>query len=77
MTILYLLSDGGKHIAQWSELNRETPPARQIVLMPRYVLQRQEVRGYYRRTVVRSRTESASGYSVELEAVKMPSLEQL
>jgi len=77
MTILYMLSHGGKPIAQWSELNRETPPARQIVLMPKYVLQRQEVRGYYRRTVVRSRTESASGYTVELEAVKMPSLEQL
>jgi len=77
MTILYTLSHGGKHIAQWSEVNRDTPPAKQIVLMPRYVLDRQEVRGYYRRTVVRSRTESASGYTVELEAVKMPPVEQL
>ena len=77
MTILYMLSHAGKCIAQWSELDRDTPPAKQIVLMPRYVLQRQEVRGYYRRTVVRSRTESAMGYTVELEAVKMPSVEQL
>ncbi|HEX5220527.1 MAG TPA: hypothetical protein VFZ59_13235 [Verrucomicrobiae bacterium] len=72
MNINYTLSHAGKPMAEWSEINRNIPPAKKIVLIPPEILGRQEVRGFFKRSLVTSWTKSEAGYSVGLEAVKMP-----
>ena len=71
MTVLYTLSHDGKRLAQWTDYDRRTPPPRQFVPIPRQILARQEVAGLFRRSVVKIRTETKKGYTVELEGVKM------
>jgi hypothetical protein len=72
MTIQYTLSNEGKQLAQWTVENRRTPPAKKMVLMPREIMEHHKIKDYFRRTIVRSSNESANGYEVKLEAVRMP-----
>lgn len=73
MTIQYTVSIKGRRIAEWFE-DRETPPAKKFVLIPIEIVQRQELRGFFRRSVVIGETKTKNGYVVQLEAVKMPPL---
>ncbi len=70
----YTLSNDGKHLAQWSEGNRRTPPPQKFVMIPRHILALDGVKGFFQRSAVKSGAESENGvYAVEPEAVKMPS----
>ena len=69
----YTLLDDGKHLAEWSEQNRRTPPPQKFVMIPRHILDLDGINGIFQRSAVKSCTESGRGvYAVELEAIKMP-----
>ena len=70
LTISYQLNFGGKVIAQWSLENQTKPPS-QIVLIPKDILERDELRPFFRRSLVVSRAETKRGVLVQLKAVKM------
>jgi len=70
MTISYKLNIGGKAVAQWSVENRPKPSS-QIAFIPKDILLRDELKTYFRRAKVVSRTETKRGFCVQLEAVRM------
>ena len=73
MTISYRLNFGGKVIAQWSvekQIKQIKPP--KIVLIPKEILLGEALEPYFRRADVVSCLKTESGFSVQLEAVRMP-----